>query len=46
MNTKFEIKENGIFVDNKKISDYVQIVGSIKTQSGKDWKTRLEFKDM
>jgi len=43
---QFEVKDSGIFCDDIKISEYVKIVGLVKTFSEKSWKTRLEFFDM
>ena len=43
---QFEVKDSGIFCDDIKISEYVKIVGLVKTFSEKNWKTRLEFFDM
>jgi len=45
-NLVFKIKEDGVFLDEKKICDYMKIVGFVKLQINNDWKTRLEFKDM
>lgn len=45
-NSVFKIKEDGVFLDEKKVCDYLKIVGFVKLQTNNDWKTRLEFKDM
>lgn len=45
-NLKFKVTVNGVFCDGTKISDPIKIVGLVKTLSEKNWKTRLQFKDM
>jgi len=43
---EFKLTEDGVFYEDNKICDYLNIVGLIKTQAEKTWKLRLEFKDM
>ena len=43
---QFEVTDNGVFCDGLKISEYIKIVGLVKTLAEKSWKTRLEFSDM
>ena len=43
---QFEVSDSGIYCDSVKISEYVKIVGLVKTFDEKIWKTRLEFSDM
>lgn len=43
---QFEVIDNGVFCDGLKISEYIKIVGLVKTLAEKSWKTRLEFNDM
>ena len=43
---QFEVTENGVFCDGIKISEYINVVGLVKTLAEKSWKTRLEFSDM
>ena len=43
---QFEATNNGVFCDGLKISEYIKIVGLVKTLAEKSWKTRIEFNDM
>lgn len=43
---EFKCTEDGVFYGDEKICDYLKIIGLIKTQAEKNWKVRLEFKDM
>ena len=43
---QFEVTDDGVCCDGLKISEYIKIVGLVKTLAEKSWKTRLEFSDM
>lgn len=45
-NSVFKVKEDGVFLNEKKVCDYLKIVGFVKTFNENDWKTRIEFKDL
>ena len=41
--SQFKVADDSVFCDGLKISEYIKIVGLIKTLAEKSWKTRLEF---
>lgn len=43
---QFEVSDSSVFCNGVKVSEYVKIVGFVKTLSENFWKTRLEFYDM
>lgn len=43
---QFEVSDIGVFCNGVKISEYVKVVGLVKTLGENSWKTRLEFNDM
>lgn len=43
---EFKCTEDGVFVEDNKVCDYLKIIGLVKTMAEKNWKVRLEFKDM
>ena len=44
--SQFKVTDDGVFCDDIKISEYIKIVGLVKTFDERSWKTRLEFSDM
>lgn len=44
--SKFKLEKNGLFYEDEKVCDYIEIVGLVKKYEGNLWKTKIRFNDM